>query len=80
MTNGDERQATSPRRSATTPAPTPDTVFGRGVPRLARGIVWSDLVREMEEEHAERMAAAAGAVVALPERRHDGPDHREEAA
>lgn len=36
----------------------------RSVPKLEPGLVWSDLVREMEEEHAARLArwAAEGVV------------------
>ena len=50
------------------PAPTAPPYrrpMDRGVPKLGRGIVWSDLVREMEEEHAARLARAAEKVTAL---------------
>ncbi|MCX6465557.1 MAG: DUF6222 family protein [Pseudonocardiales bacterium] len=60
---------TSPPRAAA--GSVPDAAAGylrsrTSRPTLARGLVWSDLVREMEEEWAAKQAAAAGTVVALP--------------
>lgn len=52
-------------------------------PRLARGIVWSDLVAEMEQEWAAKQRARAerGAeVVALPRAADRGAASADEAA
>lgn len=52
-------------------------------PRLGRGIVWSDLVAEMEQEWAARPGARAdggGEVVALPRTADPGAASADEAA
>lgn len=83
MTNGAERPAEATPSPASS-APTGPTMpvyrapIDRGVPKLARGIVWSDLVREMEVEQAARLSQAAEHVRALRRGRYD--DGIEEAA
>ncbi|WP_328450693.1 MULTISPECIES: DUF6222 family protein [unclassified Amycolatopsis] len=37
------------------PAPEPPPVVARPMPRLGRGIVWSTIVAEIEQDHQERL-------------------------
>lgn len=77
---------TSDTHRGTPPAVSPDTPAAAMYPRLGRGLIWSDLVREMEEDWAaaQRKRAEAGqAVIELPLRGIDdnAADHeRGEAA
>ncbi len=50
-----------PVRQAAEPAPAPGPVEAlvRPMPRLGRGIVWSDIVAEIERDHRARMRDAA---------------------
>jgi len=48
-----------PHASAGQPAPTSEPALTRPMPRLGRGIVWSDIVAEIERDDDARMRDAA---------------------
>ncbi len=87
MMNGAEGQASEQPDDEAPPAPTGPTyrpAAERSIPKLDRGLVWSDLVREMEEEHTARLArrAAEKVVPMRPGRAESGDPAKgiEEAA
>jgi hypothetical protein len=48
-----------PATAAPVAAETAAPPISRPMPRLGRGIVWSDIVAEIERDHADRMRDAA---------------------
>jgi hypothetical protein len=48
-----------PITSAGQPGPMAETALTRPMPRLGRGIVWSDIVAEIERDNEARMRDAA---------------------
>lgn len=44
-----------PLAAEAAPAPAPPPPVARPMPRLGRGIVWSTIVAEIEQEHQERL-------------------------
>jgi len=59
MTTSDAGHADTGDRQPVAPAPTPVEALVRPMPRLGRGIVWSDIVAEIERDHRARMRDAA---------------------
>jgi len=73
-----------PKRGGSTPedswlASPPGLLSQHQAPRLAPGIVWSDLLREMEEDHAKRLARGSDTVVDLPQSTPGETAHEEAA-
>ncbi|HET6703612.1 DUF6222 family protein [Amycolatopsis sp.] len=57
MTTSDAADTGDRQPAVTTPPPVEALV--RPMPRLGRGIVWSDIVAEIERDHRARMRDAA---------------------
>jgi hypothetical protein len=60
MTTSDAGHAdTGDRQPGAVPTPPPVEALVRPLPRLGRGIVWSEIVAEIERDDRDRMSDAA---------------------
>ncbi|MFJ9785564.1 DUF6222 family protein [Amycolatopsis sp. NPDC101161] len=59
MTTSDAGHADTGDRQPAVTTPPPVEALVRPMPRLGRGIVWSDIVAEIERDHRARMRDAA---------------------